>query len=417
MRWLVNLMLLGGGVVAVPLALTLYFYIALDGTFVGAVALAKTEGLEVGTFTGGYWVAILLGMAGLVTGLVLRFKWRDSERLQVMRVLARPSVALLLLFFVPASLLTLLELGEVDVPDILSTTAIVGSIGYLWLIFPFALGGGAWRLLQGLRRWALEQAHRAQLVLVGTPVALLVSASLLFGGVVLGVDMFEDDSGRVLDQHFEQLAEDEVDGPAELLHGILVAANEANEASLDEVAMAGAPEQPPSAFGTADRQRRFQECFEELMAPEATGRSPLETAVVRLRRSMNDEEAYDVAAQKLLDVCEKHAAESYRNLTEVYAKAITNARNDYVGKRKRRGDLEERFGRRDPRTTRLDWESRDFIKKCMAELSYTHRRTLSLMLSSPEYDDLARKMGVTESTARKRVSRAQQAARKKCSSL
>ncbi len=407
-------MLLAAGLLSVPMLLWLYFLAALMGTSVAVVALRQTDGLDASTFGGGFWLAAVAGLVGVIAGLVFSYAWRHDDRRRVLRTLVQPTVGLLLVFVVPASLLTLLEIGSVDVPDVVSTTAILGSVGYLWFVMPFALGKAAWKLLRTVHRWSLTQAQRASFTAIATPLVMWLAATVLFGPVALRVDVLDDHASGVI-HHVGQIEHHESDGPAELARAVLAGAKSNDDTQASSSAAKSAAS---LAAVSSANQRRFEACFEILMAPEGDRKSPFEAAIVRLSRTLSADDAYDLAAQKLLDVCEKHAQNSYLNLAQVYAKAIRYARRDFVRKRnKQRELLSDIYGFHDPRSRGPDHEVRELLRKCLAKLGSGPRRTLQLWLTSRDYDELARKMGdVSYDAARGRVSRAKTRARQTCKS-
>lgn len=82
----------------------------------------------------------------------MRLRLRRDNSRAGMRLLVQPSVSLLIVFFVPAVVMSWLEFAAFDVPDIMSTTAILGSLLYIWFVPPVAIGRASWSLLRIVQR-------------------------------------------------------------------------------------------------------------------------------------------------------------------------------------------------------------------------------------------------------------------------
>ncbi len=171
----------------------LWLGVAVVWTQETAEGLLATGGFE-GTTWGASFVLTLMMFAG---GLALSV----AARVQALRsgtsipVIFRPSAMFLWLFLLPAFVLMVCEAFEVDVPDILSTTAAWGSILFVWLILPFALTVGIWRLTVYVSRWVRADSEAARGTRLGAPSLMTALILSMFGadGMDAGCGS-EDDS-------------------------------------------------------------------------------------------------------------------------------------------------------------------------------------------------------------------------------
>jgi DNA-directed RNA polymerase specialized sigma24 family protein len=199
------------GLGTLPLLLMLWVVGATLGIVVTAEALERTRGLAPSTYGGAFWLACAFIVLLVVLELVTRFTPRpEGQRPRgcLAALLTRPLVAVLLLFL-PCVLLVRCDLGGTDVPDIITTTALLCVLGYGLFVLPIAFLALAIRLARWLWRVGQRSGFRSGLVAgVGMVVGALLPTCLVcappeFVARVEGIHVLVEDG-------VEQIA-DEVD--------------------------------------------------------------------------------------------------------------------------------------------------------------------------------------------------------------
>jgi DNA-directed RNA polymerase specialized sigma24 family protein len=419
-----NVVLWGSGVLSIPLLVVLYIGLTSVGTGVAIYALNRTGGLVGSTFGGGFAAAALVGAVAVATGLFVRHRWRRDDTKNVLRLLAQPSLALVLIFFLPAVFMTLLETLDVDVPDILSTAAIMGSIFYMWFVLPFAMGRGSWTLLRFLQRWGAEKKERAAQLIVALPILVLTGASVLFGPVIVGATddgsspdyalsaakssiVNADDSAGFVEQTRKEFA------------SIATASHdESTNSSSDTLALSGAAPPTSGVDLTGTRQKRSDECFSMLLAPDADGESEIDRARRRALTKLKDESAAeDVVSEALANTCSKHAAKGIegeipRYFNVVVGNEIANYHRYRAGWRRFADAVD--LGWIPP--SKSDFFIKDAFENCMRELEPEEEALLRIYYveTDKDYDEVQQRFGISRTNARQKVSRARKTVRAVC---
>lgn len=418
-RWLMCGVLGASALFSLLFTLTVFLGMAITGTLLAALALGQTDGLDPTVFGGGFWLAVVLGSILIIAGLYLRYQWADDPSKKTARALVQPSVGLLLIFVIPAIILTLLELLGVPIPRIILATTILGAVGYLSLVLPFVLLRVTWRLFVLINRWGQKQVDRANLVIIGSPVALLLGTTFIFGPV------FYDDSYP--DAALESVSSDLLESAGQQsltdsVHSIFSGLEESrHEDFTDDFQIEKTAAFEEDLRLAQQRQQLFEACFEELMQSSLFGRSTFKKNIRRLKRDLSSDDAYDLAAKKLADVCEKHSdhledSTPYDDLHKVFTKTISNARIDHREKWDRRRELD-----RDPtlsdsfRPTTPRPSDRVLLRECIEKIPLKHKKVLMLYMHSNDYRELGDTLEISYGAARQRVSRARSALKSECS--
>jgi DNA-directed RNA polymerase specialized sigma24 family protein len=170
------------GLGTLPLLLMVWVVGATLGVVVTAEALERTRGLAPSTFGGAFWLACAFIALLVVLELVTWFTPRPEgprPRGCLAALLTRPLVAVLLLFL-PCVLLVRCDLGGTDVPDIITTTALLCVLGYGLFVLPIAFVSVALRLGRWLWRVGQRSSFRSGLVAgVGAVLGALLPTCLV----------------------------------------------------------------------------------------------------------------------------------------------------------------------------------------------------------------------------------------------
>jgi RNA polymerase sigma factor (sigma-70 family) len=413
-RWLMNVVLCTSGVLTVPLLVSIYLTVAMVGSVLAVIALGNTDGLVGSTFGGGFALASVVGVIAVVAGLVARYRWRRDDSKGVLRLLVQPSVALVLAFFLPAALMTLLESAGVDVPDFMSTATLIGSIFYLWFVLPFAMGRGSWKLFRLLQRWGAKKKERAAQLSVAVPIGVLVAASALFSPIIVGAD---DDMGSprfplaATTSSIADSGESEsfVEQTRQAFGNL---ATEASESAASDSAAA-------SSFGLSGVQRdRSQECFTVLAVEEHDGQTELERQRRRAHKKLGDPSAaHDVVHDALDKTCTRHSARALKGrIVKYYNTVVGNEIKNYY--RNRRGwtrfaDAVD-LGWIPP--SRSDFFVKEAFENCMDKLEPEEEALLRVYYieTDKDYSEVEHRFEVSYGNARQKVRRAREKVKSVC---
>ena len=159
------------GLGTLPLLLILWVVGTTFGVVLIAEALERTRGLAPATFGGAFWLAcgfvVLLVVIEMARWFAPRAE-KGARRGCLAALLTRPLIAVLLLFL-PCILLVRCDLGGTDLPDILTTTALLCVLGYGLFVLPIAFVASAIRLARWLWRvGSIPLIYAAYAVNVGT---------------------------------------------------------------------------------------------------------------------------------------------------------------------------------------------------------------------------------------------------------
>lgn len=291
------------GFATLPVLLILWVFGAMFGVVFVAEALERTRGLAPATYGGAFWLA-----CGFVALLVLIevAAWFASrgegaqQRGCLAALLTRPLAAVLLLFL-PCVLLVRCDLGGTDVPDILTTTALLCVLGYGLFLLPIAFVALTLRLARWLWRFGQRSSFRSGLV---AGVGILGSALLPTCMVCAPPDDGAEDPGEPFAQIFEggvgRLA-DEVERKG-LVEGSLTGLSQAATLIPGTTGSWRFQPQPPTL------DARLRKCVEHFTAA-ANRLATVEQAtrwLISNRRADRDT-ANAVAYGTVFAVCRKHA--------------------------------------------------------------------------------------------------------------
>jgi DNA-directed RNA polymerase specialized sigma24 family protein len=179
------------GLGMLPLLLALWVGGGVLGVIFIAEALERTHGLAPSTYGGAFWLACafigLLVVVKLTTWFAPRREGKPA-RGYLTALLTRP-VAAVFLLLLPCFLLVRCDLGGTDVPDILTTTALLCVLGYGLFVLPIAFVSVALRSGRWLWRFGQRSSFRSGLVAgIGA-----VSGALLPTCLVCTPPDFEED--------------------------------------------------------------------------------------------------------------------------------------------------------------------------------------------------------------------------------
>lgn len=391
-------LLLAGGIAlalvlaALPLALLVWMLVLIAGTAATAGGLAATRGLAETTYGAGFVLAAVGLVASVVGPLLLRFAWRKRPPSLWRRLVSSPFIVPLAFFLVACLALVPLDMGGTDVPDSLTTAALLGFWGFIVYLMPLALLLGTVAGALGLYRWAGAAPFRAGIVAGG--------ALLLGAGSPTYLNAVGDDGSTDLEAAMDRLAElpytdNIVDDSHLLLSGI------AGQGSSGGSSNAGG--------GTPMGSSAFADCASHL-AKTVDGFSQIDKAIVRLmQRGTAPATAEDVAYTTLLKVCERYALEGITRLDHYYSAAVvTNARYVWRGGRHFESCDFSTDSSHEP------WQEPDEdavlelidLREAACQLGPGDRLVLELSLRGSNSDELAAALGISSAAARQRLKRA-----------
>jgi DNA-directed RNA polymerase specialized sigma24 family protein len=392
------------GLGTLPLLLLIWLVGGLFGVIFTAEALERTHGLAPSTYGGAFWLACafvgLLVVVEFVTWFAPR---REGEpRPGCLAVLlTRPLVAVLLLFL-PCVLLVHCDLGEADVPDIITTTALLCVLGYGLFVLPLAFVSVALRLGRWLWRFGQSSGFRSGLVAgVGMVVGALLPTCLVcappeFVARVEGIHVLVEDG-------VEQIA-DEVDRKGTVdgsLAALTIAATQ-----IPGTTGPWKPSPLDPLLGS-----RLRACVEHFTAKNLRG-ATVEEAIGRLRKNNGADEdtANAVAYGTVFAVCRKHAREAVTDLDSYFWKSVKNNFCKQLG----RNALAQcsAYDTLDARCDGLPSTSGDQLDAAIdlrARLCRLNEENRDIVLRDFEGDtseQIAAARGLTAGTVRKRLQRA-----------
>ena len=301
-----TLVAVAASVVPVTLSMIGLEMLALAGS---SELLEHTGGLVPTTFGAGYWLGWLLNGSLLAWSAIraIRRRLGISDRSPY-----GPIILLAAAYAFAGLSLVWVDLGGVDVPDVVTTTFLVGYMLLWTYVAPVFAGAVVLRLA--------FLAWRASALTGPALRALTASAGLALGGGTLTVMLGGGAERGYLEPAFEVL-----DG---------VARDDTSElTSLRGAAL----ELSSTLLGKADaptgEEFQFRVCVDTLMSAEKP--STLDRAIARLMRSrLSRQDAADLAYGALLRACEADALDPKTNVVTYFTKAVTNARTD-AGKESR----------------------------------------------------------------------------------
>ncbi|TNF27999.1 MAG: hypothetical protein EP329_18625 [Deltaproteobacteria bacterium] len=379
---LVVALLLGAIVGAFPALFAAWWGSSSVVTLLTAAALERTDGLDPGTFEVSYWFTLI------VTGVVLL--WCGWRRLRQRPGPMLPLVALIGAYALGFVVLVIPDMrGSYDAPDGLTTLVLLGA-AWLWrLVLPvtflYLLGRGIWFALRrgwGDRRVAASVGGLA--LVVG-----LAGGQLLLGAGAAGVT-----DTRLDDVSPFPAPPGEVDDDLR---------------ELRVVAAAAVAPRRSSRASTA-----FDECAETLYRTRGKREAVFTAAMHRVSRVFKRAaDAYDIAMDTLVKVCERHVKAPVKDLVKYFWKSLTNTALTACRVTGREPGV-------DPST--LDATVTDGAIDCGAgfrrteagidlqrgwrRLSAEDHFVLRLFVEGYSYAEIAEELGITEAGARQKKKRA-----------
>lgn len=393
---------------AIPLLLVLWVTGAFFGVIVIAEALERTRGLAPTTFGGAFWLSCALVVLLIVLEVATWFP-RDKARTRgglLVALMTRPMLAAILVLL-PTVLLVRVDLEGTDVPDIVTTTALLFLLGYGLFVLPIAFVATSIRLARWLWRVGSGSSFRGGLVAgVAAVLGSLFPVCTLCSPPNPETDALEASFNAAIRDGANALG-DSVGrkGVVEGVHGALGRAAEVIPGSSGPWGL------PPALL--PDVRGAIEACVTEL-ATSSRGRATVDKATDWLRRnkSTDRDTANAVAYATIWTVCRVHARSPLGDLEGYYWKAVKqNFCKTYQRDPLREcpvfDEAEHRcesdgfpFERRID--TVLDFRGR------LCRLQSQDRDIILRTLTGETSAEIARKVGMTDANVRQRLRRALQ---------
>lgn len=319
--WLGLGLTLLSGLGTLPVLLILWAVGATIGVVFIAEALERTRGLAPATFGGVFWLACAFVVLLVILEIATWFAPKGDARARrgcLTALLTRPLVAVLLLFL-PCVLLVRCDLGGTDVPDILTTTALLCALGYGLFVLPIAFVSLTLRLARWLWRFGQRSSFRSGLVAgVGAVLGALLPTCMVCTPSDQDADDLDEPFAQILERGIGHLA-DEIDRKG-LMEGSLSGLADASTLIPGTTGPWKLPQpQPPL-------ESRLRTCVERLTA--ASRRlATVEQAVRWLiaNRRADHDTANAVAYGTVFAVCRKHAREAVTgDLDQYFWRSVKN---------------------------------------------------------------------------------------------
>lgn len=377
--------------VALPGIALLWFVAVILASGATAEALEHSGGLEPTTFGGGYWMAMGANVAVVLWSLVRRLRGRPAPWHPLAWLIA--THVTLIWFAAFPDLAT-----DLDVPDVVTTFALLGADALVSYAFPLVLLAV---LLRGLGHlWRVGGASSAAAQRIGIVAACFGLGSLTLGAGLAVVDVEPKTLEAAAEEFGSALDADGVEGERRMYAAM-------------SLGLAGG-----ISSGTTSKPQvsnAFGECAETLSRPRFDKRPVVEEATRRLMRAgMGKADAEDIVMDTLVRVCLEHADEGLDDLIPYYSIALkNNARRFHA--RTRRGPVmwdDELLGdERDlPADARLELSGElETLRAALSRLSPADRYVLELRhVDGLSYADIGKRLGKSEAAARQQVKRARE---------
>lgn len=306
------------GLGAIPLLLLFWGLGTIVGVVFVAEALERTRGLSPTTFGGAFWLAVVFVVLLVALEIATWFP-RDGKARGgcLTALLTRPTAAAVLLLL-PTILLVRWDIGGTDVPDVVTTTALLFVLGYGLFVLPLAFAASGLRLARWLWRLGSGSSFRSGLVAGGTTV---LGALLPTCMVCAPPDHPANRVPQVIAAAFDEGREavgDAVEhrGLAEGMLGVLTEA-------ADVIPGTSSPWKLPPSLWSDLQRTALKNCVTRL-ATSKNGRATVERAMQWLSRNKgaDSDTANSVAYATVWSVCRVHALEPLADLDSYYWKAV-----------------------------------------------------------------------------------------------
>jgi RNA polymerase sigma factor (sigma-70 family) len=356
-------------------------------TSVTAEALEHTGGLEETTFGGGYWLSMGLNVTILLWSVVRRLRGRPAP----WKPLALLAVAYLMLIWTAV----VPDLAKVvDVPDVLTTFALLGADALASYVFPVLLLVLLVRGMGHLWRIGQRSSLAAQQIGVATTCLGLGCMTLAVG--LAAVDLEPKSLDVAVEEFTDSLDVGGVKGELQVYDALSLALGSGLS----------------SDGRTGGGQSAFGHCAEGLAQQQVDSRPVFEQATITLiRRGLSKADAEDVAMDTLIRVCLEYAEKGLDNLQLYYLAALRNNANSF---RRKRGyaELWDENLIADPAeveaSERMALEGKlETLLAAQARLSASDQRVLQLRyVDGLGYAEIGVRLDKGEAAARQQVKRA-----------
>ena len=309
------------GLGMLPLLLIFWAGGGVIGVIFIAEALERTRGLAPSTYGGAFWLACAFIGLLIVVELATWFApKREGEPAGgcLTALLTRPLAAVFLLFL-PCILLVRCDLGGTDVPDILTTTALLCVLGYGLFVLPIAFVSVALRLGRWLWRFGQRSSFRSGLVAgIGAVVGALLPTCLVCAPPDFEADNPAARYVAAVQRGAEHIS-DEIDRKGAVDGSLAALTSAATQIPGSTGSWKPLPLQPPL-------DSRLLTCVERLTAPTHRA-ATVERAtryLISTRRTDHDT-ANAVAYGTVFAVCRKHAREPVTgDLDDYFWRSVLN---------------------------------------------------------------------------------------------
>jgi len=375
---------IAGLFLVVPIACAFWGFAALLALALGANGLDQTDGLVGDTYDLGFNLAgVLVGLTILISSSAL-WRRRNGATNRLNWVLSKPTLFLCALLVVPTAVLVPIDLNGSDVPDVITTTLILGLVATAIFFLPGTIIVNLVKATRVFWRWTCRTAFRTGLV------AGLCSVMGLWG--LSTILLVATDDGLAIPNLVLDLGSlDLEDDSHDLFVGI---------ATYDEHQSADVERRD----SLGESQRRFGECLEELAAGEPPTLRDRGIRFLVSSRATNPTTAEDVVSTTFLNVCENHMKEPIRKLDQYFWRALKNESAKAFNRESRHEclfDYERQGWESEPQLDELIDTRRRF---CRLDPADAH--LLQLQAEGYKGPEIAKILGISAVATRQRISRA-----------
>lgn len=299
------LFLVFGGltVLLAPMGLGWVFGVGMLTTF-GGEALSRTGGLEPHVFEVSYWMSLWLNVAVVGWSVVRRFRgkvhpWRPLFWAMIVQVV------------VAGVFVTLDAQGVIDMPDVLTTTAMLG-VAWLWTYaLPLVLLFLVFRVVWVLWRLSAKSDAAARRVIAGCAMVMLATIFLLGTPAIPGVRL-EIDQSRRLEVWRGPPGDSRTEHKVYVKASVVVTSHEEEERTAN-----------------AEDKTQFSRCMRALGESSDQRSSTIAEAVQKLASRLRIADAQDLVYATLLKVCIRQTKQAVLELKDYFWAALRNARSTF----------------------------------------------------------------------------------------
>lgn len=356
-------------------------------TSVTAEALEHTKGLEETTFGGGYWLAMGVNASIVLWSVVRRLRKRPAPW-QPLAFLAVAYLVLIWVAVVPDLV------NAVDIPDVLTTFALLGADALASYVFPVLL---LILLVRGMGHlWRIGQHSTVAAQQIGIASTCLGLGCMTLTVGLLAVDVEPKSLDVAVEEFTDSLDVGGVKGELQVYDALSLALG--SGLSSDQ--------------RTGGGQSAFGHCAETLAQQQMDSQPVFEQATNTLiRRGLSKADAEDVAMDTLIRVCLEHAKKGLDNPLLYYWAALRNNANSFRRK-SGRAELWDENLIADPEeveaSERMALEGKlETLLAALARLSASDQHVLQLRyVDGLDYAKIGERLDKHEAAARQQVKRA-----------